>query len=437
MLNTRELPRIYEPLEELTRTFLPHLAFRKIDFENEEIVRCVFVRTDVPGVDEVELDDLSSGEKSILLLFLPLIEDEIVSRLRALGGDGVTEPAQEERLFLIDEVEQHLHPELQARLLGYLRDKAARGQVQFIVTTHSPTLVDQASDSELFMLDFARADGRNQLRRVASTSQRLEAIRALTGSTYVVTTGRSIVFVEGELEDESKGPTDAGVLQILHPSASKFTFVPIGGKGNVQRVVPALRTQLREEDYGIKVFGLVDGDREGANADGVVAWSVASIENLLLLNTQAIATCASGLLGRDVGEDEILRLLREVAEAERDEEIRLRVMEAIGARTIRIKALTVEELSLQLEEARKSLNIGLDQREKIVQDTTDYITTAMADGTFVRKFRGKKLLRGLYQRLGLPAKQVAYTDFVYSLARVAAGTEQVEAELDAVFASLQ
>lgn len=76
-LETKDLADVYEPMKRLTSRLLPHLAFARVDFSNEENVRCVFTRTDAVSTDELDLDDLSSGEKSILLLFLPLVEDEI------------------------------------------------------------------------------------------------------------------------------------------------------------------------------------------------------------------------------------------------------------------------------------------------------------------------------------------------------------------------
>lgn len=345
-IDAAKLPDIYDSLATLTSTLLPHLSFQRIDFSNEESIQCVFQRADVVGTDDLDLDDISSGEKAILLLFLPLVENEITRLLNALERGGAAgapiEPAPD-RVFLIDEPEQHLHPDLQGRILGYLRDEAARQNTQFIITTHSPTLVDQAFDSELYVLGFSEKPDENQLRRVATSADRLETIRARAGNTYVITTGRSIVCVEGT-GDSSTKPTDVRLLEILCPTATRYTFVPVGGKGNVIRVVQQLRENLSEEHFGISVFGIVDRDRSQTSVEGVAAWDVATIENLLL-DAGAIAAVTNDLRDEaDATPERVASLLVETSRVQREEEIALRVMEAIGVRTVRIKGISVEEV---------------------------------------------------------------------------------------------
>ncbi len=63
---------------------------------------------------------------------------------------------------LIDELEQHLHPELQREILGGLR--RAFPKLQFIVTTHSPlVLTDALADEDQILLLEAGSDLRPQL----------------------------------------------------------------------------------------------------------------------------------------------------------------------------------------------------------------------------------------------------------------------------------
>ena len=105
------LPNVYEPLQRLVSHLLPHLAFVAVDFKDEDNIRCLFNRTDVITTDQLDLDDLSSGEKSIILLFLPLIENDINGLLAELEkADAREDPtlALPDRVFLIDEPEQHL-----------------------------------------------------------------------------------------------------------------------------------------------------------------------------------------------------------------------------------------------------------------------------------------------------------------------------------------
>jgi hypothetical protein len=64
----------WNPLRELTHNLLPHMAFERIDASNRDQVKVLFRvhRLETP----VDLDDLSSGEKSIVQMFYPLIEHD-------------------------------------------------------------------------------------------------------------------------------------------------------------------------------------------------------------------------------------------------------------------------------------------------------------------------------------------------------------------------
>ncbi|MGA2454235.1 MAG: AAA family ATPase [Solirubrobacteraceae bacterium] len=436
-VRTADLPDVFEPIRRLTARLLPHLAFEKIDFTNEDNIRCAFKRTDDVQTTELDLDDLSSGEKAIFILFLPLIETDITARLNTLtSGDGGAEPAPiQDRVFLIDETEQHLHPELQARLLGYMREEAARNNVQFVVTSHSPTLVDEAFDEEPYVLGFAKPDDQNQLRRVASTAERLSTLRSLTGSTFPVTTGRTIVCLEGE-RHTSDGPTDLGLLQTLHPAASRYTFVPVGGKGNVIRVVTELRNELDQERLDISVAGIVDSDRAVApGTRGVVRWPVCMIENLLL-DAQAIATVISDSTGRTETAETVRTYVREQATAQRDEEVALRVTAALGATTVRPKGATLASVRESVSTAVAGMQRTDEEITAAIDSAAASVDGALSDGTFTAKFRGKPLLRGVYQRANVGAAGMSFAQFGYSIAQKLADAETLKETIDSVFTAL-
>ncbi|MBI4702777.1 MAG: AAA family ATPase [Deltaproteobacteria bacterium] len=89
------------------------------------------------GLDTAELAESGLGYANLLYLAVVLVE------LQAAKDADLT-------LFLVEEPEAHLHPQLQALTLGYLRDQAAtstvpspdghEGRIQVVVTTHSPNL---------------------------------------------------------------------------------------------------------------------------------------------------------------------------------------------------------------------------------------------------------------------------------------------------------
>lgn len=94
---------------------------------------------------EIYFEFLSSGYKSILYLLFSIIK-EIEFRfkehqLKAEDFDGI---------ILIDEVEVHLHPEWQERIINVLCDTFKNAQ--FIVTTHSPHVIQAAEPNEIIAL---------------------------------------------------------------------------------------------------------------------------------------------------------------------------------------------------------------------------------------------------------------------------------------------
>lgn len=111
--------------------------------------------------------------------------------------------------MLLDEPELHLHPLLQLQMLEYLREQAYQGAAQFVLTTHSTTLLDALTEKELWLLSLASLRPHNQLAQLSTSAERLEVARTLTGSTHLLTRAKPIVFVEGEGEKALSHPTRA------------------------------------------------------------------------------------------------------------------------------------------------------------------------------------------------------------------------------------
>jgi len=147
------MPDIWKPLREMTENLMPHLRFQKIDVSNRDAIQCIWeVHSKAIHID---LDDLSSGEKAVIQLFFPLIEQRIQARIERSKGADVDNPETsqpEEVCVLMDEPELHLHPNLQGKILDYMRSLTIREHIQFIIATHSPTIVEQANSEELYLL---------------------------------------------------------------------------------------------------------------------------------------------------------------------------------------------------------------------------------------------------------------------------------------------
>ena len=130
----------WKPLRELVSNLLPHLRFELIDSANRDQVRVLWR---VHGLDTlVDLDDLSSGEKSIIQMFYPLVEREIKALTKEIASGPQAAQQRPELAVLIDEPELHLHPNLQYKVIDYLRVLTSGVSTQVIV---APTLLQSSN----------------------------------------------------------------------------------------------------------------------------------------------------------------------------------------------------------------------------------------------------------------------------------------------------
>lgn len=97
----------------------------------------------------LDLTQMSDGERSLLAMMIDLC------RRLVLANPELDDPLQGAGVVLIDEIELHLHPQWQREIVEKLRQTFPR--VQFILTTHSPFLIQSLRDGELIRLD--REDG--------------------------------------------------------------------------------------------------------------------------------------------------------------------------------------------------------------------------------------------------------------------------------------
>ncbi|MGI5247502.1 ATP-dependent nuclease [Dactylosporangium sp. CA-139066] len=111
------------------------LSFR--DVQLHRLARGLRLKMAEHGVDLADIEDSGLGYANLLYMASVIIE------LRNAKDAELT-------LFLVEEPEAHLHPQLQAVLLDYLQEQAAEslrddtdgpaGRIQVIATTHSPNL---------------------------------------------------------------------------------------------------------------------------------------------------------------------------------------------------------------------------------------------------------------------------------------------------------
>lgn len=95
---------------------------------------------------ELSLDKLSSGNlflvEQLLLLLLKMYSVSVVAGLSA--SEAFNLPG----VVLIDEIETHLHPVWQKRIVGIIRNLFPR--LQLIITTHSPFVVASVDGARIY-----------------------------------------------------------------------------------------------------------------------------------------------------------------------------------------------------------------------------------------------------------------------------------------------
>nr|WP_244224883.1 AAA family ATPase [Corallococcus sicarius] len=92
----------------------------------------------------VGMRDLSLGYRTLIAWMV-----DLASRLFERYPESAN-PLAEPAVVLVDEIDLHLHPAWQRRLMSYLREHFPK--TQFIVTAHSPLVVQSAADANIVVL---------------------------------------------------------------------------------------------------------------------------------------------------------------------------------------------------------------------------------------------------------------------------------------------
>jgi predicted ATP-binding protein involved in virulence len=92
------------------------------------------------------IDQLSDGERSLIVLAF-----DITRRLIQANSDSDNPVIEGNGVVLIDEIDLHLHPKWQRRVIDDLR--RIFPNIQFIVSSHSPFIIQSLADGHLHKLD--------------------------------------------------------------------------------------------------------------------------------------------------------------------------------------------------------------------------------------------------------------------------------------------
>ena len=428
------MPDVWKPLKEMTENLLPHLHFDKIDVSDRDHIKCLW---NVHTKDiQVDIDDLSSGEKAIIHLFFPLIEKRIQALMaRSEGSNEGAHPDQlaEQVCVLMDEPELHIHPNLQGKILDYLRNLAVRESVQFVLATQSSTIAEQASSDELFLLRPAERIGtdENQLMRIASSDEKLEMLREVFGSTSNMTAMRPILVVEGRKADnDSRGPADEKILSFLSDRFAQLIVLPGGGKEQCKVLAQSLSEILSNElSSNLRAYALVDRDLEPEESDDLLVnyLPVSMIENLLVdpeVIWSAIRTVRHKTALTD--QSKVEAALDSILDDLSDHEIDRRIKSGVGFHAFRLHDpvnTAKEQVAKHIKKVEELASASA--IDKLRNEAQEQVANLGRECKRRESYDGKEILNMLYRK-HLNHTSMSKEIFVYECAEAAAKRQSVQ-----------
>ncbi len=213
---------------------------------------------------DIDIDDLSGGEKEILNTFI---------RFHQLKPEGA--------VILFDEADAHLHPDLERRYLEILKSFSNTNQLW--LTTHSPEMMISAGSESLYTVLKEPLNNRtNQLVRVSNDDILHEALSDVMGSRGLISFNQRIIFIEGE-----ESSTDRYIYEHFYPPGKyNVSFVPAGNSATVRKTAEQVNCLLSSNIGFQDYYSIIDGDIERSidpPPDGrLFKLNVYHIENFLL-----------------------------------------------------------------------------------------------------------------------------------------------------------
>lgn len=196
--------------------------------------------TDVNTGIEIQVNDLSTGEKVLMSLALSIYNTK----------EGTARPD----ILLLDEPDAALHPEFSKVLVGAIEESIVNeAKVKVIISTHSPMTVALSPEDSIFLMDKGRS------KPVKITKQ--QAINLLTKDLDNVRLSiekRRQVFVESQYDVQYYNRIVQLIWEPL-PSVPQF-LPPRSSSGTncdeVSNIVNSLRGLGNDLVYGIKDFDI-------------------------------------------------------------------------------------------------------------------------------------------------------------------------------------
>ncbi len=255
-----------ESLKEIKHLF--DRFFTPMKFEDVDVFSSPFKFIISTPSGNIDIDDLSSGEKEILNVFVRF------HQLKPIYS-----------VILFDEIDAHLHPEFAKRYFKELTKLSETNQM--IITTHSPEIMMVAPKGSLYtLIKYPLEQDMNQLRPIVTEDEELfDALSDLMGSRGYLSFNNKIVFIEGV-----EASADKLVYELLFPPEMyNISFVPAGSSYIIKNTAEQVNKLLSSSTPFQGYFSIIDGDMERCSVDPsgserLFRLPVYHIENFLLNN---------------------------------------------------------------------------------------------------------------------------------------------------------
>lgn len=404
-------------LRELFEVFFPGKTFEGPVPTREGALRFPVQLADGPTHD---LDDLSSGEKEVLLGYL---------RLR--------NSAPRNSVILLDEPELHLNPRLIRGLPRFYQKHVgeALGN-QLWMVTHSDTLLREAVDTPGFavyhMEAAATAQGASQAVRVSGTEEVERTVMDLVGDLATYSPNADVVLVEGGGESE----VDIGIITGLFPEfAERVNLISGGRKQRVRDLHDVLERAAEAGGRRMRVHSIVDRDFDGpepAANERRHAWDVYHIENYLLEPADVReAVAALRLDGGTFPESVIETMLRDAARKTIGRLVRIRLERTVNSTLVRCIQLGTDPdapnvaaglwaaAERSVVRTQQAL-VGALQADALAKLEADYRTElegALELGRWRTDFQGREVLKRFADDLGIGVRYEVLRNLILNTMR--------------------
>ena len=163
------------------------IRFGDVTFERiVEALRIVFFPGKIPTEESVyrNLFENSLGYNNLIYLATILAEFE-----------GLKENYSSPRILLIEELEAHLHPQIQIKVLKYLKAQAEKNDIQVIITTHSTTIASATPIEDIISFNMTKNGIKiTSLRKCIKNKQAKQFINR-----WMDTTRSTLLFSKGNI----------------------------------------------------------------------------------------------------------------------------------------------------------------------------------------------------------------------------------------------